>query len=130
MIVTRDILAHCRADSLYSFQHANGDSPNQSMSTEPMTTDILKAMFLHNSKACNQVVAAGRGNWGGRLARWLVLTVALIAFTCILRLDEVLNLRYEDIEVLERDRIKITLRSRKTNQTGGTAASIRSRQIC
>lgn len=48
----------------------------------------------------------------------LIHTTLTIAFTCLLRIDEALNLKFDDI-VADEDSITITLRNRKTAQCGG-----------
>jgi hypothetical protein len=87
------------------------------MSTTPILSSQIKLIFelLHDSSQ-----NAHPDSPLGPLMRQLIHTVIVIAFTCLLRLDEVLSLRTEDIEVLDEDRIKITLPKRKTKQTGGT----------
>jgi integrase len=60
----------------------------------------------------------GKELWGSPRHRLLVHAVTTLAFMCLLRLDEVLNLRFEDIELRD-DSVIVTLSSRKTQQFGG-----------
>lgn len=69
---------------------------------------------------------SGRTTWAGfnvRMMLWLFYT---ISFLCLLRCDEALRIRWEDIEIEEWEvegkksiRLKITLPFRKTHQNGG-----------
>lgn len=58
-------------------------------------------------------------NWGGGLSRRLVQAVYTIAFVCLLRIDEVLKIQFQDIELFGDTALKLTLPFRKTNQYGG-----------
>jgi hypothetical protein len=58
--------------------------------------------------------------WGGGMARRALQAIYSIAFLCLLRADEVLNIRVEHIEFLENPpRMVLTLPYRKTHQDGG-----------
>ena len=48
-----------------------------------------------------------------------VLAVAKLAFACLLRINEVLTLRFEDIRIFDDNHIQINLAQRKTHQYGG-----------
>ena len=58
-------------------------------------------------------------DWGGPRIRLLVHAITVLSFTCLLRSDEVVNLRVEDVTVLHPDCISVCLTSRKTSQFGG-----------
>jgi len=59
------------------------------------------------------------GAWGNARRRLLVLAVAKLAFACLLRINEVLTLRFEDIRIFDDNHIQINLAQRKTHQYGG-----------
>ena len=59
--------------------------------------------------------------WGGGRARRLLQVAYTIAFTCLLRVDEVLKIQCQDIILLDDDRMQLTLRFRKTSQFGGAS---------
>ncbi|KAL0060911.1 hypothetical protein AAF712_012306 [Marasmius tenuissimus] len=60
--------------------------------------------------------------WGGPRLRRLLHLAFVLAFLCLLRVDEVLNIRMQDIRLLKDDDgqhyLKLTLPFRKTNQFG------------
>lgn len=60
-----------------------------------------------------------KGQWGNPRRRLLVHAVVTLAFVCLLRLDEVLNLTFEDITFHSAEHIEIDLFSRKTHPFGG-----------
>jgi len=57
--------------------------------------------------------------WGLGRARRAVTLAYNLAFTCLLRFDEVLKIQSHDIILLPDDRLKVTLPFRKTSQFGG-----------
>lgn len=58
-------------------------------------------------------------NWGGARTRRLLDAVYTLAFSCLLRFDEVLKIRFEHVTVVNNKLIKLTLPFRKTHQYGG-----------
>lgn len=86
----------------------------KAISSKALTSDVIRDIFNFN-KQMNHTSES----WGGHRSRSLVHAVVTLAFVCLLRIDEVLNLRSEDIEVLSPTSISITLPSRKTNPFGG-----------
>lgn len=87
------------------------------MSSKALTTDVIRELFKFNTEIGEDTEIST--SWGGRRARLLVHAVITLAFVCLLRIDEVLNLRAENIEILSPTSISITLNSRKTQQLGG-----------
>jgi hypothetical protein len=59
--------------------------------------------------------------WGGGRARRLLQLAYTIAFTCLLRVDEVLKIQSKDITLLNEDKLMLTLQFRKTSQCGGVS---------
>jgi hypothetical protein len=57
--------------------------------------------------------------WGGGQTCHLLGAAYTLAFLCLLRFDEVLKIQVQDIEILSRDKIKVTLPFQKTHQFGG-----------
>ncbi|KAF8958230.1 hypothetical protein BDZ97DRAFT_1668802, partial [Flammula alnicola] len=105
-------------------KHANGELP---MSSRAITSDIIKQMFDFNNLSENLIPRPIRqtsrqekslADWGGPRARMLVHAVVCLAFVCLLRSDEVLNLRVEDVEFIDSHTISVTLPSRKNSPFG------------
>lgn len=66
--------------------------------------------------------AERRENWAGHSIRVMLLLIYIISFLCLLRFDEVLNIRWSWIQMelyKGRHRIKLSLPFRKTHQYGG-----------
>jgi hypothetical protein len=57
--------------------------------------------------------------WGGGQTCHLLGAAYTLAFLCLLCFDEVLKIQVQDIEILSRDKIKVTLPFQKTHQFGG-----------
>jgi hypothetical protein len=102
------------------------------MSARAITPDLLKRMWVVNHLPEHwsiQTYTSGKHNnsinqsktWkaGGRTRRalWAAYT---LAFWCLLRFDEVLRIRAEDIEIISDTCFKLTLWWRKTDQNGGS----------
>jgi hypothetical protein len=66
-----------------------------------------------------QDIAEGR--WTGPYGRHELQLAYTLAFTCLLRVDEVLKIKAQDIRVLDDETIELTLPFRKTSQFGGEA---------
>jgi hypothetical protein len=64
-------------------------------------------------KACDQ--------WGGGRARRLLGLAYTIAFTCLLRVDEVLKIQSHEIVMLDENKLELTLPFRKTSQFGSVS---------
>jgi len=61
------------------------------------------------------------GQWGNP-RRWLLVhSVLTLAFLCLLQIDEVLSLQFQDLQYCSPDHIMVTLHSRKTHPFGGEA---------
>jgi hypothetical protein len=86
------------------------------VSSKALTSDVIRELFDFNNLLDDSEVG---NSWEGRHSRLLVHAVVSLAFVCLLRMDEVLHLRAEDIEILSPTSISITLSSRKTNPFGG-----------
>ena len=94
------------------------------MSSRALTSDQIRQMYDYNMAEGRSTVqnitsrVKSKELWGSPRHRLLVHAVTTLAFMCLLRLDEVLNLRFEDIELRD-DSAIVTLSSRKTQQFGG-----------
>lgn len=103
------------------------------MSSRALTSDQIRQMYAYNlaeERSTVQIVTSrvkDKEAWGSPRHRLLVHAVTTLAFNCLLRLDEVLNLRFEDMQ-LRNGTVVITLSSRKTHQFGGLC-SIRGHPI-
>jgi hypothetical protein len=99
-------------------------------SSRAITPEIIGKMYDFNRRPENWVpksyeptqrgVEKDPAQWGGpRLRRALHLAYT-IAFSCLLRVDEVLKIQAHEIELVpgQRNCIKVTLPFRKTNQFG------------
>jgi len=95
------------------------------MSSRALTSDVIRRLYLfNNSEGRSDIVNfhpvnTGETQWGNPRRRLLVHSVLTLAFVCLLRIDEVLNLRFQDVQYHDPDHIEITLESRKTHQFGG-----------
>ena len=82
-------------------------------------------IFNHDKGRCDLnrstvgPVSPKDGAWGNARWRLLVLAVAKLAFICLLRINEILTLKFEDIRIFEDNHIQINLPQRKTHQYGG-----------
>jgi integrase len=112
--------------ALIGLQYHVGD--NFAMSSRALTSDQIRRIYAHNAvegRSTLQIVTPRKSrskdpeSWGSPRHRLLVHAVTTLAFTCLLRLDEALNLRFEDIEFHD-DHAVVTLASRKTHQLGGS----------
>lgn len=79
------------------------------MSSRALTVGDIKKMY--------DVLKSSAGK-EDELSLALIHTTVTIAFTCLMRIDEVLNLRFDDI-IGDDQSLTITLRHRKTAQFGG-----------
>jgi hypothetical protein len=59
--------------------------------------------------------------WGGGRARRLLGLAYIIAFNCLLRVDEVLKIQCQDLVLIPGNKLRLTLPFRKTNQFGGAS---------
>ncbi len=106
-------------------QYASGD--RYAMSSRAITSDILRKMYHYNQAERRSDIFAGTEKspqksvktWGSPRRRIFVHAVVTIAFVCLMRIDEVLNLQFEDVKSSGTNRLSITLESRKTHQYGG-----------
>ncbi|KDR70557.1 hypothetical protein GALMADRAFT_76008 [Galerina marginata CBS 339.88] len=105
-------------------KHTNGELP---MSSRAITSETIKKIHDFNNLPENliprEIVITSRearsiDDWGGLRARILVHVIITMAFVCLLRSDEILNLCVEDIELMDDDSITITLSSRKNSPFG------------
>lgn len=89
-----------------SFQY---DAGEKSVSSKALTVDDIDKIY--------RIMEENEGQ-DGELPMALIHVTVTIAFTCLLRIDEVLNLQFDDV-VGDENRLTITLKSRKTAQFGG-----------
>ena len=98
------------------------------MSSCALTSDIIRRLYSYNTAEGRSTVQSctprvkDKDSWGSPRRRLLVHAVVTMAFVCLLRLDEVINLRFEDIQIHTDNHIELTLSSRKTHQYGGLLA--------
>ncbi len=87
-------------------------------------------MYQFNTKPENWVIkdytagtrskdAAEEKQWGLGRARRLITLAYNLAFTCLLRFDEVLKIQAHDITLLSHKHLEVRLPFRKTSQFGG-----------
>lgn len=102
------------------------------MSSRAVTAQDIQAMYEFNAKAYERyrqlpgsAPASSDKEWGRERARRLVHAVITLSFVCLLRIDETLSLRVEDIDLQSPDPncISIALQKRKTDPFGGMTAS-------
>lgn len=87
------------------------------MSSKALMTDVIWTLFKFNGKISEDPVIST--SWRGRRICLLVHAVIMLAFVCLLHIDEVLNLYAEDVEILSLTSILITLNSHKMQQLRG-----------
>ncbi|PPQ73184.1 hypothetical protein CVT24_010015, partial [Panaeolus cyanescens] len=100
-----------------------------STSARAMDISILERLYDYNFtnpevvtevrryRAGNRREPKSLHDWGGPMARNALHAIYLIAFFCLLRIDEVLKIRLDQIEV-DGDKVTLTLWYRKTHQYG------------
>ena len=100
------------------------------MSSRAVTAQDIQAMYEFNARAYERyrqsigsAPASSDKEWGRERARRLVHAVITLSFVCLLRIDETLSLRVEDIDPQGPNCISITLQKRKTDPFGGMTAS-------
>ncbi|KAK0457552.1 uncharacterized protein EV420DRAFT_1309793 [Desarmillaria tabescens] len=106
---------------LHKRKVAKGETSTSARAIGP---GILKQLYVHNHKHENwDNNHLSQGNWCGGNMRRLLQAVYLIAFTCLLRIDEVLNIQAHEVDLYndEVDNtacVSITLPFRKNAQFG------------
>jgi integrase len=94
------------------------------MSSRALTREVIEKMYAYNHAEGRSEVQPfmdrkAKQSWGNPRRRLLVHAVLTVAFVCLLRIDEALNLRFEDIIFHSPEKIEIHLFKRKTHQCGG-----------
>jgi integrase len=110
---------------LMVFKHAAGD--RYAMSSRALKSEVIRKIYAYNQAEGRAAVQAftprtsrkAKGSWGSPRRRLLVHAVLTMAFTCLLRIDEALNLCFEDITIFNTEKIEIKLFSTKTQPVGG-----------
>ncbi len=105
-------------------KHAAGD--RYAISSRALTKEVLQYIYTFNQAEgrCDIQPFTPRTKkdgdlWGSPRRRLLVHAVLTMAFICLLRIDEALSLRFEDIIFHSPEKIEVILSSRKTHQFGG-----------
>ena len=91
---------------------------------------LLKSIYEFNRTIAKEAFgstshkrrAAHPADWAGHDIRAMLNLIYIIAFLCLLRFDEVLNLQWADIVLEDHSagpRLKVSLLARKTHQNGG-----------
>ena len=97
-------------------------------SARSITSDNLKDMYLFNEQYKPQFLAERLNldpnnvhNWGGGRLRIMLQLAYSIAFLCLLRFDEMLNIKMENLRVIDTEtgQWSLMLEARKTHQHGG-----------
>ena len=94
-----------------------------------MAQDTLKSLYDFNLRSQNwdlKDYAPGtkekaHTQWGGGRARRLLHLAYTVAFTCLLRVDEVLKIQSHDFILLGDNKLQLTLPFRKTSQYAGVS---------
>jgi hypothetical protein len=96
-------------------------------------SDLLEKLYDINFKVpvyqFGEALTANLGghlNWAGGRLRRMLQCIYVIAFLCLLRFDEVLNIEAHQLEIVSEvnGQIKLTLPFRKTHQHGGTYSQL------
>ncbi|PBK86784.1 hypothetical protein ARMGADRAFT_1047809 [Armillaria gallica] len=86
---------------LHKHKTAKGEA---STSAQAISPDTLKRLYNHNHKPENwNNTQLSSGNWCGGNMRRLLQAVYLIAFTCLLCIDEVLNIQAHEVDLYKDD---------------------------
>jgi hypothetical protein len=97
------------------------------MSSRAVNPELLRALYNYNHHPdrwairsyAPHVGARALDDWGGGRTRRALQCAYLLAFWCLLRFDEVLNIQFQDICFVAPTCISLTLRRRKNAQYGG-----------
>ena len=99
------------------------------MSAKAMTIDLVTALHVFNSQTRIKALGMLARNykkieeypWGGGQLRFMMQTIYMLAFLCLLHFDEVLKIQAHHITVVNeaQGHIKLYLPFRKTHQYGG-----------
>ncbi len=94
------------------------------MSSRALTSDDIRMMYAYNmdqgrTNIKDFSISKAKDQWGNPRRRLLVHAVVTLAFTCLMRIDEVLHLTFEDIIFHPAEHIEINLFSTKTHPFGG-----------
>jgi hypothetical protein len=98
-----------------------------------MTAANLKDLFDFNQKVPQLSFGTklqyddNTYSWGGYRCRKMLHCIYTLAFTCLLRFDEVLQIQHHHIKVIDKEagKIELNLLFRKTNQYGGKFITVR-----
>ncbi|KAF5339627.1 hypothetical protein D9611_011514 [Ephemerocybe angulata] len=96
---------------------AAGETPQ---SARAVTWEVLMDLYDYNNNPSHWATD-GKDNWGGSLKRKELHLIYCLAFLCLLRSDEVLKLRFENITLGEEKGVSylsLTLPFRKTHKFG------------
>jgi len=110
---------------LYDFnsQQEGASAPNTSGHSAGDVLDNPQAHTAKDSGSCN-VKTKSIHDWGGPTTRRALHAIYTLAFICLLRSDEVLKIRRQDLELVQEDDktvyMIVTLPFRKTHQGGRT----------
>ncbi|KAK0482321.1 hypothetical protein IW261DRAFT_1550292 [Armillaria novae-zelandiae] len=98
---------------------AQGETPTSSRAVTP---DILWALYQFNHSPENwNEIGSNKDKWCGPNTRRLLQAIYLVAFTCLLQIDEVLHIQAHDVRQYKDNGVwcvSITLSQHKNNYTG------------
>jgi hypothetical protein len=100
------------------------------MSSKAITSDIILRLYCFNNSEGRSEIGHSNPSesvahqWGNPRRRLLVHSVLTLAFLCLLRIDEVLNLQFQDLQYRSQNQVVVTLHTRKTHPHGGEAFAL------
>ncbi|KAN0137547.1 hypothetical protein V8E53_004598 [Lactarius tabidus] len=111
---------------MLSLHRRKAQAGETTTSARAITSETLKKLYNFNQTSDSWDLKghtagskkSSSDQWGGGRARRLLQLAYTIAFTCLLRVDEVLKIQSKDITLLNEDKLMLTLRFRKTSQCG------------
>ncbi len=114
--VCREVYLH----RLYS-HFAQAQDGETTMSSRAITTSVLRDLYLVNSGTETSEIGSSQVDPKlGPRARRMLQVAYIVAFLCLLRFDEVLAIKFDDLRLLDGgNAIRLTLSHRKTSQYGG-----------
>ncbi|RXW16917.1 hypothetical protein EST38_g8936 [Candolleomyces aberdarensis] len=99
---------------------AQGDATTLAQSSRAMNAQTFGKLYDYNRKYWESANdEAAKGTWGGKHHRLLVHAVATLSFFLLLRLDETLSIKTENVKIVSDSEMIIYLEKRKNQPAGG-----------
>ncbi|KAH9007917.1 hypothetical protein EDB85DRAFT_1866007, partial [Lactarius pseudohatsudake] len=110
---------------MLSLHRRKAQAGETATSARAISVETMRKLYHFNSRVevrdlryAQRKRKADCDEWGGQRARVLLKLAFTLAFSCLLRVDEVLKIQSHDFIQLGGDRLQLTLPFRKTSQFG------------